>query len=180
MLLLLLDLKKKTESQHLRIETDLDLLSPQFDLHRYQSLLQRFLGYYSPWEEAVQKSIPSLLVGRSKVENLHADLRYLNPDLSSVTLCDSIPQLETRAQVLGSLYVVEGSTLGGQILRRHFVQKFGFTDQGCRFFSGYGDRTGSMWKQFGQMVNGLPSGESDEAVGAAIATFESMHDWLCQ
>jgi heme oxygenase len=49
------------------------------------------------------------------------------------------------------LYVLEGSTLGGQILTRQIHDQLGFTPEyGCQFFSRYGPRVYEMWKTFGQ------------------------------
>jgi len=117
-----------------------------------------------------------LLLGRAKSALLIDDLEHLGT--GNATLCDALPALDTRARILGSMYVIEGATLGGQILRREFVPKFGFNGHGCAFFTGYGNRTGEMWKQFGEVVNELPAGEAD-AAASAVATFETMHSWLC-
>lgn len=125
---------------------------------------------------------PRLLLGRSKSAHLIADLQHLGtvpPGSWNEMLCDALPALDTRARILGSMYVIEGATLGGQILRREFVPKFGFNGHGCAFFTGYGNRTGDMWKQFGEVVNALPAVETNAAVASAVATFESMHAWLC-
>jgi heme oxygenase len=123
-----------------------------------------------------------LLRGRSKIDILVEDLRFLGDSLSAIDAlehCGELPALETRTQVLGSMYVVEGSTLGGQLLRRHFAERFGFESQGARYFTGYGERTGPMWKQFGEVVNAIPAAEEDEAIYAACQTFSVMHRWLC-
>lgn len=180
--MLLERLRNETQPHHQLLEADLDLLNPRFTLADYQTLLLRFFGYYAPWEDRVCAFDPCLLLGRSKSALLIADLQYLGtvpPGSGNATLCDALPALDTRARILGSMYVIEGATLGGQILRREFVPKFGFNGDGCAFFTGYGNRTGQMWKQFGEVVNALPAKETNAAVASAVATFESMHAWLC-
>jgi len=44
-------LKQETTQLHRRIENGLDLFRSNFTLGDYRSLLVRFYGYYSPWEE---------------------------------------------------------------------------------------------------------------------------------
>ncbi len=148
----------------------------------YRGLLKRFAGFYLPWETTVSSVAPNLLAGRSKSTSLLEDLQYLGTtktDLRDIAVCQDLPSLDSSPRILGSQYVLEGATLGGQILNRHFVQKFGFNGQGCLFFSGYGGRTASMWKQFGATIEQLTPENSDTAVNSAIMTFECMHSWLC-
>ncbi len=179
--MLLTTLKQKTEIHHQRIQANLDLMNPDFEVADYRILLRRFFGYYAPWESAMMTFAPELLIGRSKLAGLMDDLHYLGEAESEAKpkLCNLLPLLNTRPTALGSMYVLEGATLGGQILRRHFAEKFGLNERGCTFFSGYGDRTGAMWKQFGDMLNTIPIEESEMAVDSAVATFNSMNMWLC-
>jgi len=48
----------------------------------------------------------------------------------------------------GYMYVVEGATLGGQVISRHLAKLGIGPDNGGLFFNGYGSRTGEMWKSF--------------------------------
>jgi hypothetical protein len=36
-----------------------------------------------------------------------------------------------------------------------------------------------MWKQFGHVIDALPDECWEEAIGAAVATFESINTWIC-
>jgi heme oxygenase (biliverdin-IX-beta and delta-forming) len=179
--MLLASLKQETIQLHQQIENGLDLFRSDFTLEDYRSLLVRFYGYYSPWEERAAVTAPCLLAQRSKRANLAIDLEYLGmprDEISSIAPCDDLPPLDTPARVLGSMYVVEGSTLGGQILLRHMRSRFGLKQAGCAFFSGYGEQTGRMWKQFGGILEESPSEWRPEIVSSAVATFESMGRWL--
>jgi heme oxygenase len=51
---LLLRLKDETRDVHESLERDLDLLRPDLTLERYQSVVERFYGFYHPWENAVK------------------------------------------------------------------------------------------------------------------------------
>jgi heme oxygenase len=79
---------------------------------------------------------------------------------------------------MGCLYVLEGSTLGGQMLQRHFKRQLALEEhRGLTFFTGYGPDTPTRWKQFGAW---LEQGSLDEAVLLATArqTFLSLEGWF--
>ena len=181
--LLLARLRQLTESHHRQIESSLAFLQSDCTLNDYRLLLEVFFSYHSPWELVVCQSAPDLLAGRSKLGNLWNDLQWLgaSPDeITSLEMCTTLPPLDTRPRILGSMYVLEGATLGGQLLQRYFVRQFDLSRGGCAFFRGYGQQTGAMWKQFGEMLAAVPDAHSDAAIESAIATFDSMRTWICK
>ena len=49
--------------------------------------------------------------------------------------------------------MVEGATLGGQLLRRHLAPRLALTpERGLAYFAAYGDAVGPMWRAFGAAV----------------------------
>jgi heme oxygenase (biliverdin-IX-beta and delta-forming) len=94
----------------------------------------------------------------------------------------SVPAFDSTAAWLGSWYVIEGSTLGGQILAPHFGDHFGLTSKsGVRYFSGYGPRTGSMWNAFrALLVEAIEPAAVEAAVEGARRTFVHLHRWLIE
>ena len=182
-------LRKATERQHRKVEKDLALLRPTLTLtltlSDYVALLKRFYGFHRVWEPQVATQLaaelPDLFPPRRKLQNLEADLRYFGcaaDDLLGLASCVNLPPLESVGSALGSLYVIEGSTLGGRILTRHFAGHLGVRPEaGCRFFSGYGERTGSMWSEFGELMETRWPSEDEDMLQAAVATFESLGGW---
>ena len=70
------------------------------------------------------------------------------------------------------MYVVEGSTLGGQYIAKHVERRFGFRGgSGNAYFRGYGERTGSMWRSFKDDLIALPEEDTDRVIAAARAMF---------
>jgi heme oxygenase len=179
-------LRETTAMQHRNVEKSLDLLRLSFTLDDYVALLKRFYGFHLPWESkvegALERELPDFFRHRKKLQNLEADLRYFGcdtEDLSSLVSCHNLPPLHSIGLVLGSVYVIEGSSLGGRILARHFSEHLGIrSDGGCRYFSGYGERTGPMWSAFGELMARRPPEENNEMLTAAVATFELLGDWL--
>src|SRR5208283_5357264 len=85
--------------------------------------------------------------------------------------------LASLAALLGALYVLEGSTLGGAQIARALKGRIGGeTEEGRRFFLGHGDRHGAMWAEFVERLEVLSedSDEADQATDAAVATFEEF------
>ena len=186
---ILLRLKQATQTRHAALESRSILLDPALSRTAYRNSLRRFFGYYAPLE--------LLLLGASKWSDaglahtawqkaplLAQDLLTLGdtPDqLSQAPQCQTLPDLSTAARVLGCLYVIEGATLGGQIVMRHLSASLAVTPHyGGAFFRGYGEHTGSRWKSFGTQLTAfaMRSGCDDEIVASANETFETLDRWL--
>ena len=182
-------LKQATQTRHAALESRSILLDPSLSFTAYRNCLLRFFGYYAPLE--------LLLLGANrwsdaglahtawqKAPLLAQDLLTLGdtPDqLEQAPKCQSLPDLSTTARVFGCLYVIEGATLGGQIVTRHLVDTLAVTAQcGGAFFRGYGEHTGSRWKAFGTQLTAFASrsGSDDEIVASANETFETLDRWL--
>jgi heme oxygenase len=183
---LLLRLKDETRDVHESLERDLDLLHPDLTLERYRSILERFYGFYEPWEGALRpllsRFLPNFAEERDKVPKLQEDLAFLGSDIGKLPLCQTLPDCGTWPNILGGLYVTEGATLGGQIISRQLEQILGLSARrGTAFFSSYGLQVGSMWRLFCATLQANTQPESEDAViDAARKTFLSMHQWLCR
>ena len=179
-------LKNETREVHESLERDLDLLRPDLTLERYRVIVERFYGFYQPWEEALQpllaEHLPDFAGPRSKLPKLREDLAFLAADPASVALCQALPDCIEWPQALGGLYVTEGATLGGQIISRHLEQTLGLSARrGAAFFSSYGLQVGAMWRAFCAILQTQTTAEQDEVViASARQTFISIHDWLCE
>jgi len=104
-----------------------------------------------------------------------------NTHLAALPPCTDLPVLDTLYQVLGCMYVLEGATLGGQIITRHVQRVLHLGEcSGCTFFHGYRSDTATMWKSFGQLlVTHISNGEAENAViVASCETFTLFHQWL--
>jgi heme oxygenase len=177
-------LRRETASHHEALEDRLDLLRPEMTIEEYRTLLEAFYGFYLPWETRVADEIDRLLPRfseeRRKTPLLEHDLRFFGCDLQSIPQCSTLPDTDSVSGVLGSLYVLEGATLGGQILSRHFSRHFHLSPaDGCSFFSSYRDSVGQRWKAFCDRLVLYSSAEMDPLiVRAAVETFRLLGGWL--
>jgi heme oxygenase len=101
-------------------------------------------------------------------------------EISSVPLCaDAHSLMADEARVLGSFYVLEGSTLGGQLITRHLSSADWLPAQGLRYFNPYGSRTGEMWRSFRRWLESQAQHHAaNDIVAGARATFVVLQKWL--
>jgi heme oxygenase (biliverdin-IX-beta and delta-forming) len=184
---ILITLKNATWPMHKRLETNLNLLNPSFSLEDYRRLIKAFWGYYRPFEASLT-NVPELhgclpdIAMRSKLSLLETDLQALGVDvdlLDRLPVCHELPACNDLASALGCLYVLEGSTLGGQVISRHFKSLLNLdVENGAAFFTGYGEQTGAMWQTFRAVLMAVTVDE-DALVHAACETFTTLERWLC-
>ncbi len=118
-------LREETRPEHDAIEGVLDLMDNNLTLARYRRRLEQFHGCYAPLERRLQEICDWTdhgvdLSRRRKTPLLESDLRALGVEaVESLPVCQDLPKLIDAADGFGCLYVLEGSTLGGQFISRH-------------------------------------------------------------
>ena len=183
-------LRARTLVAHKRLECLLPLQSAELSLATYVSTLRRFLSIYETLEQRLVRYEPALdALGydsacRRKVPLIQRDLAALT-DSSWVapppTRAAPLPPDWNVAHVMGCLYVVEGSTLGGVIISRHVEKLLHLgPESGAAFFHGYGSATGMRWKSLCALLErGLPDPAlRDQAVVGANHTFRLFTEYL--
>jgi heme oxygenase (biliverdin-IX-beta and delta-forming) len=187
--LILAALKERTRPLHNLVEGEVDMFTRMETPDEYARLLARLYGFYLPVETQLEKlqgfnALGIDLVRRRKSPLLCADLATLGWEESRIhalPLCVDLPALNTLSFGLGTLYVVEGATLGGQIIGRHLIRNLDITpDRGGRFFASYGSQVRVMWEAFGAAVK-IHSNNSDveaSVVQSACETFATFIRWF--
>ena len=179
-------LRHATSSQHALLESQLPLLDRTLTRDAYRQLLGRFWGYYAPLEQFVLSVIRRNAVAfdyeaRLKTPLLENDLRALRLPAALLPRCANLPALAGVPQLLGCLYVLEGSTLGGRVITQRLVANLALqVDSGGAFFAGYGTATAGNWREFGTFLTetALPIGQDNLIVAGARDTFETFAAWL--
>jgi len=186
---LLQTLKSETRPHHERAERVVRLMEPGLTPAGYRRHLEALYGLYLPLEGALAARLSGLfpelrLPERWKLPLLETDLRALGHDEASLARLPRLPSpppLPGVPEALGALYVLEGATLGGQLLLRHLTRHFeGVPVGGFAFFRAYGETVGPMWKAFGEA---LPRACPDPALAPRVVrgaqdTFEAFEAWL--
>jgi heme oxygenase len=108
-------------------------------------------------------------------------LGYSESQIAALPRCEDLPQINTCADGFGVLYVLEGSTLGGQLIAREMHAKFGFDERsGAAFFRSHGDNVGKMWLEFCVQARRYVDSPDKRfaAVRAAEETFIKIEGWM--
>lgn len=181
-------LRTGTGLLHVALEKRLPFFCASLDADWYRRLLEAYYGFYAPMESTLYNSglIPDGFdcVLRAKTPTLVCDLHALGldaPAINALPRCTHLPDLDTAAACLGVLYVLEGATLGGQVLRREMALRLDVgADNGGAFLNVYGAETGRRWKDFLDYLGRLPLDAlaKQHAVNAARSTFSGFEQWL--
>ncbi|MBC3777159.1 biliverdin-producing heme oxygenase [Pseudomonas sp. SWRI99] len=179
------DLRAGTAELHIALEKRLPFFSDTLDINAFRRLMQAYYGFYQPLEQALLDSgvIPDDfdLTPRLKAATLYADLQTLGAASTTLPMCRELPLISASAASLGVLYVLEGATLGGQILRREIAARLNLdADNGAAFLDIYGAATGRRWRDFIEYLGSRPLDAAERAavVAAAQTTFSCFERWL--
>lgn len=153
------------------------LFAEDFSALELANLLGRFVTVYRPFEAlpglekhmAYRKRLPLLLDGLAALEEC-----ILPP------ADQGLPALASPAALLGALYVVEGASMGGQMIHRHLSGRF--PARALAFFVPHGTETGENWRRFrAAMETDLADSQAqDMAMTAAISMFHAFHQALAE
>ncbi len=178
--MILQKLKESTRQQHEDVEGAVDVMSKLFSIDDYKKMIARFRSFYAGYEPTVPyaalKAAGFDYEERRKLPSLDADAKALGIEEGPVFT--DLPDVSSLPKAFGSIYVIEGSTLGGQVISRHLKEHLGLTpENGGAFFASYGPKVGPMWKQFGEAVTAFAGGgmHDEEIVEAAKQTFYSIN-----
>lgn len=180
---MLAHLRAATRPAHDTLESALGLLDERLDLQAYTAMIGRFYGFWHGWEPQVAALLQdeAFLAPRRRLHLLVADLAALGVSphtVAALPLCPH-PMLRDAVEAFGSLYVMEGSTLGGKVIQRNAGRRLGLDDRsGCTYFAGYGTQTGAMWRMFLAKLDQVPAADAERTAIGALATFERLGWWL--
>lgn len=177
---LLTRLRQATTPQHEAIEALLRLDGEIAGPH-YRQVLAGFAVFLTAWEPAVRAALPADLRdwfdARSRLAFLQQDLQVLaiTPPHASDDIAGALA-ITTPAAALGSMYVLEGSALGGQLITKTVARTLGLAPQaGAAYFHGWGERTGANWREFRQLLEQrVPQADHPAAADAAVRTFQAL------
>jgi heme oxygenase (biliverdin-IX-beta and delta-forming) len=183
-------LKGETVALHQQLEAELGLLEPDLSIHRYCRVLCAFYGYYAPVEVRVVRltaaSPPLGFPLRARAELIESDLLALGlsrREIAELPRCTDLPRLSCPEDLAGCLYVLEGASLGGQIIAPTLRHRFGVVKgSGASFFIGDAEATSARWILVLAWLEGLARGgaQLEEIVASARATFLTLARWVEQ
>ena len=178
-------LRAATAVQHKALEARLPLTRPELDVATYTQVIKAYYGFHLPLQQRLQAfdSVENADTGRLKITALVKDLLALGltpSQIDALPQCSDLPVLENPSHLLGIQYVMEGATLGGQVLRRIIADRLSIdAASGGEFLDVYGQDTGRLWKAFlKRLADADHPDHNQDVTSAACATFASFERWL--
>jgi heme oxygenase (biliverdin-IX-beta and delta-forming) len=175
--------RRATRSAHQAIEGSSGLMEANLTAEIYRNVLQRFYSFWMVWEPQIGSLIQdeAFLAPRRRSHLLIADLAGLGVTehmLIDLPLCPPT-DLPDEMSALGSLYVMEGSTLGGRVILRNVEHCLGSEVRASSsYFRGYGAKSGPMWQLFLARLEQAPIASKQQIADGALATFSNLGRWL--
>jgi heme oxygenase len=179
-------LRAATDVAHRRLERGLDLLAAPTEA-RLTAVLARFWGFHAAWEPAMQTRLElhGLMEGRYRAPLLTNDLMAMGltrPTIEALPVCPAAAEFAASPErALGSLYVLEGSTLGGRIIGRSLRPYTWMPHVGLRYFDPHGALCGPMWRRLQHHLRDVSGPTTNPEIEAgALAAFALLQTWLVE
>ncbi len=180
-------LRQATEGRH-RVLEALDTLKLPLQLDRYVQALQGFEIFLAAWEPLVMCALPIRLhewfALRSRRALARNDLHNLDRGpIAEVDLRENCSRLVRRidlanvASAFGSMYVLEGSCLGGQVIARSAREVHNIGAANATYFSGSGSATARDWREFLALLEAELTNDAQsqaDASRSAQQTFDAL------
>lgn len=183
-------LREATRAEHEATEAVMPLMGPGLTEELYARVLASLWPIVNSWELWVAGSLPSefqeFLQRRRRAPMLAADLdvvgrvqeQFPSPDWNAVVYPKGVAPAdegERNACVMGAMYVMEGSTLGGRFIARYVEEHLHMTPgAGDAYFRGHGEATGSVWREFRERLAAVPDRFDPLVEESAKSTFRAF------
>ncbi len=181
-------LRTETKTAHAALEKAMmPLLRASTDADSYARMLGLMHAFLAPVEQEVFAVIDTTLLpdaeSRRSASRLQDDLDTLKASgaQQANSTTPTPPDLHDVARAWGALYVLEGSTLGGRVVRDILLRQFPGAAGATRYFDGYGDDTDERWAAFKTALtrwDAAHPGQAAAVVTGADDTFTFFRDWL--
>ena len=142
-----------TKPAHQTLENTLHLLQRPVTAARIERALKKFLGFHLAWEPGFAAShvFETIMMHRGRAKLAAADLHAMGvpaEEIAAVPVCEAAAELHRSAPIaMGSIYVMEGSTLGGAIIAKALRAEPWVPPAGLQYFSPPDRHTRSDWNE---------------------------------
>ena len=181
-------LRTETANRHTALESLMfvnEIMNNSLSIDQYKKLLTINYIIHQKLENKLANMLDANLAeeldmkNRMKLAALEKDLAYWKIDsltLPALNFEMFVPE-KNNAAVLGALYVLEGATLGGNVIKKHILANPAFAEHedGLNYYGVYGEELGSKWKTFVSILNKTVAETDYElCVSNANATFDNL------
>jgi len=174
-------LKENTKHLHDATETRFEsqkIFDKTYKLDDYKKILWLNYIFHLNFEDRAYNAISGekaealQLDSRRKIDLLEKDLENLGMQKAEKTAGISV---ENEAEAFGIMYVMEGSTLGGNVIMKQLSRNPEFQNTEFSYFGCYADKTGDYWKNFKETLDsGFTEEQYDEVLKGTQKAYEYM------
>lgn len=152
-------LKENTKQLHDAVEAKFEsrkIFDKSYTLVDYKKIVWLNYLFHLHFENKTFESIKEEtakdlnLNERKKLHLLEKDLDSLG--IEKVNAAEEV-FVKNEAEAFGILYVMEGSTLGGNVIRKQLSVNPEFENRNFNYFGCYADKTGEFWKNFKDVLD---------------------------
>jgi len=170
-------LRAATGAIHARLEQRLDAIERLRQPLARRDLIARFAALHAPAAAVLGPHLCDIadldFASRNRADLLGTIVAVPHPD--------AFPAPSNKAEALGMMYVLEGSTLGGRFILQR-LSELGSDVSDLAFLDPYGAETGRRWRSFLLVLERETSGEDTriaDACRGASAAFAHAERVLC-
>lgn len=152
-------IKENTRQFHDAVESKFEsqkIFDKSYTLNNYRQILWFNYLFHLNFEDKVFEKIDDHTAREIQLEE-RRKLYLLELDLKSLDMESAEPNHEfsvaSEAEAFGILYVMEGSSLGGNVIKKHLLQNPEFSGLDFHYFGCYGEKTGELWNNFKEILN---------------------------
>lgn len=177
-------LKTQTLQHHQQLEkVIIGKIKGMQSVSQYLELLYHFYAFFGGLEDILSIDMITPYLSdyseRRKTASLENDILKCNGALPAKAKSNDLPKLPGVLEAMGAIYVIEGSSLGGQIISQMICKQINLTyDSSLTYFTGYGAATMDKWLQFKLAIDTLSETSSTELVQSANETFRLFEHWI--
>lgn len=152
-------LKENTKQFHDHVEAKYQsqrIFDKSYTLDHYRKIIWFNYLFHLNFEKIVFEKINEetakaiQLEARRKLNLLEIDLENLSLERNKP---DDLIFVENEAEAMGVLYVMEGSSLGGNVIKKQLSANPYFADVNFNYFGCYDQKTGEYWKNFKEILD---------------------------
>ena len=181
-------LKAATATAHTRLEElpiSKSLMSPDTTIEQYRLYLELMSRVIYDVEHSLFPEMTDLLPDidqRRKSGLIADDLEVLDSrNVHTELPLQAAGYKYTPAFAMGIMYVIEGSTLGGRVIAKN-IKKVLMLDEtrGAKYFNGYGDQTGPLWKSFQETLSNYEAANNsgEDIIAGAEFAFNIIYQYF--
>jgi heme oxygenase (biliverdin-IX-beta and delta-forming) len=183
-------LRNETAECHTALEKNpysIALMHTNVTMEDYSTYLQKLYGFVYGFEKTVFPLLTAVdpdIESRRKSRLMEQDIKLLGGNLTKLQVMSEDVFKEhyiSQAAALGGLYVLEGSMLGGNIIKKHLQEKLSDSVVNkTNYFTAYGTELGKVWKVFLNLLtqNASDAVKEEAIIKSAITTFRLIDKWI--